>query len=266
MRGPEALKEAEDNWHTDMGAWFSGERVVFRGKDLFTELNDFSWFKLLMFGITGREFSDKQIQLFEAIWVLSTSYPEPRIWNNRVAALTGTANSTGTLASSASIAVSEAKIYGGQSIFAAINFIQNAKKAQDTGNNLSSFIINNLKTERVIAGYGRPIIRTDERIAPLYKAAKKLGLANGPYVRLAFEVESFLVDNRYRLNINIAGLVAALVSDQGLTPEEHYYFTMLVFSAGSIPCYIDSKNQKEGSFLPLSCERLCYTGEAKRHW
>ena len=63
MRGPEVLKKADDNWHTEMGAWFPGERVVFRGKDLFTELGELSWFKYLMFGITGKNFSDRRISL-----------------------------------------------------------------------------------------------------------------------------------------------------------------------------------------------------------
>ncbi|MBQ0789792.1 MAG: hypothetical protein KBT50_04165, partial [Cycloclasticus sp.] len=264
MRGPSTLIQAEDNWQTDMGAWFSGERVVFRGKDLFTELNDFSWFKLLMLGITGKEFDDNQIKLFEAIWVLSTSYPEPRIWNNRVSSLSASAKSTGSLASSASTAVSEAKIYGGQSIIAAIDFIQHAKKIEEDNGSLSRFITEHLKKNRAIAGYGRPIIKNDERIEPLHKAAKALGFDQMPYIQLAFRIEQMLIDSRYRLKMNIAGLVAALISDQKLTPREHYYFTMLVFSAGSIPCFIDAVNKPEGSFFPLSCERLNYKGSKKR--
>jgi citrate synthase len=266
MKGPNTLIQAEDSWQTDMGAWFSGERVVFRGKDLFTELNDFSWFKLLMLGITGREFNDNQIKLFEAIWVLSTSYPEPRIWNNRVSSLSGTAKSTGALASSASTAISEATIYGGQSIIAAIDFIQRAKKIEEDNGSLSNFITEDLKKNRAIAGYGRPIIQNDERIKPLYIAAKALGFDSMPYIELAFRVEKILIDSRYRLKMNIAGLVAALISDQKLTPREHYYFTMLVFSGGSIPCFIDAVNKPEGSFFPLSCERLNYKGNIKRHW
>ena len=68
MTGPDTLKLAEDNWQTTMGAWFPGERVVLHGKDLFTELNELSWFKYLMFGITGKVFSNEEISLIEAIW------------------------------------------------------------------------------------------------------------------------------------------------------------------------------------------------------
>ena len=57
MQGPKTLLECEDHWVTDLGAWFPGERVVFRGKDLFQELGDSSWMGLLLYGITGREFN-----------------------------------------------------------------------------------------------------------------------------------------------------------------------------------------------------------------
>ena len=48
MRGPEKLIEKEDNWQTDLGASFAGERVVVRGKDLFSEFGDFSWHGMLL--------------------------------------------------------------------------------------------------------------------------------------------------------------------------------------------------------------------------
>ena len=56
-----------------------------------------------------------------AIWT-HTSYPDARLWNNRVAALAGTARSTGTLGIAAALAVSEAKIYGGAHNLRAANF------------------------------------------------------------------------------------------------------------------------------------------------
>ncbi len=266
MRGPYTLVHAEDNWQTDMGAWFSGERVVFRGKDLFTELNDFSWFKLLMFGITGKEFDDNQIKLFEAIWVLSTSYPEPRIWNNRVASLTGTARSTCVLATSAATAISEANIYGSQAELDAMYFLIQAKQAIDEGIELKSFVINHLKTFRRIGGFGRPIINHDERIAPLLNKAEELGLANGQYLKLALDVEKILLKERFRQILNVAGLAAALMADQKITLNEYHHYSVLAFSIGNISCYIDSSAQKEGRFFPLGCERLDYIGQEKRDW
>ena len=145
MRGPQTLLDAENNWETDMGAWFPGERVVFRGKDLFQELGDSSWMGLLLFGITGREFNEKQIRLFEGIWTICTSYPDPRIWNNRVAALAGSARSTSALGVSAATAVSEAVIYGRRPAAYSIDFMFRANKGLGLGIDLSEIVRSELK-------------------------------------------------------------------------------------------------------------------------
>ncbi|MGB1340429.1 hypothetical protein [Cycloclasticus sp.] len=266
MKGPVTLKQAEDNWQTNMGVFVNGERAVYRGKDIFNELADINWFKLIMFGITGREFSDKQIKLFEAIQVITVSYPEPRLWNNRIAALSGSARSTGILGLSAATACSEAKIFGNQANIIAIDFIKRAKKTIEVGKDLSEFVISELKNKRAIGGYGRPLIDSDERIAPLLNRAKELGLAHGPHLKLALEIGNILSKSRYRQILNASGLAAALMADQEFGHRDYYYATMLAFSAGIIPCYIDSANHKEGTFFPLSCQRLNYTGHKTRNW
>ena len=115
------FEKFEDNWQTSMGGWFPGETVVLRGKDVFKDLNNSSWMEYLLFASTGKE-SPKIARLMEGMWVICSSFPDPRIWNNRVSALAGTARSTGALAAAASVAVTEATIYGlkpikGQRIF-----------------------------------------------------------------------------------------------------------------------------------------------------
>ena len=266
MKGPTTLKQAEDNWHTSMGALFNGERVVLRGKDLFTELNEVSWFKYLMFAITGKFFSDKEIDLIEKVWTLTVSYPEPRIWNNRVASISGSARSTGALGVAAGIAVSEASIYGNQINISAIDFIQRAKLAIDNNQDLNIIVKKELKTKRIISGYGRPLITTDERIAPLTHAANKLQLSEGPHFKAAKKVEETLAKGRYRMVMNASGLAAALIADLGFTKEQYYYCSIIAFSAGIIPCHIDAMNKEEGCFFPLNCQRLNYTGQELRPW
>ena len=128
MKGPEHLLECEDNWITELGLSFPDQgRAVFRGKDLLNDLCDLPWMGLLLYGITGRILSPNQIELFEGIWVLSSSYPDPRLWNNRVASLAGTARSTASLGVGAAIAVSEASIYGGRPVIRSVDFIKRLK-------------------------------------------------------------------------------------------------------------------------------------------
>ena len=113
MSQPHPLEEHVGHLKSRMGAAVIGSHAMFRGHDLHRELAGLDWVELFLFGITGRRFSKPQAELLHGILVY-TSYPDARIWNNRVAALAGLARSTPALAISAALAVSEAGIYGGQ--------------------------------------------------------------------------------------------------------------------------------------------------------
>lgn len=266
MKGPSALLAHEDHWHTSMGLVFPGKRVVLRGKNLFHELRNMRWMELLLYGITGRNFDNKQILLFEGIWTISTSYPDPRIWNNRVAALAGTARSTPVLALGAAVSISEAGIYGFKPIIGAYNFIVHVQERITNGEILEEIVLKETKKLRSIPGYSRPFGDSDERIEPLYRLAQELGLSSGTYTNLAFQIEEIYQKNRYRLKINVAALAAALSADQGLSVYEYYQYLTPCFIGGIIPCYIDTRNNEEGVFFPLSCERISYEGKPNRTW
>ena len=266
MKGPTVLQEYEDNWITEMGAWFPGERVVYRGKDLLSELHDQRWMGLLLYGITGRIFSEKQVRLFEGLWVLSSSFPEPRLWNNRVAALAGTARSTASLGIGAAIAVSEATIYGRRPDIKAIDFLIRTMDRLSDGAKLEDLVKAELTQYRGIPGYGRPIVRVDERIDPIMTLARELDFADGQFVRLAFEIQEVLLKGRFRLQMNVAMLAAALAADQGLSRREFYHYTILCFTAGMFPCFIEAANSSEGTLFPLRCARTLYEGKPRRPW
>ena len=68
---------------------------------------------------------------------------------------------------------------------------------------------------RSIAGYGRPLINGDERNPHILALAQSLGLDQGPYLRLAISIEETLFAGRWRMKMNYAGMVAALVADIG---------------------------------------------------
>jgi citrate synthase len=266
MKAPTRLLSSEDHWETRMGFAFPGDRVVYRGKDLFHDLKHLGWMRLYLFGITGRIFTDSQSKLFEGIWTLSASYPDPRLWNNRVGSLAGTSKSTGTLGLSAAIAVSEASIYGRRPDIRAVNFLIRARNDLDQGKKLQEIVEKELKKYRGIYGYGRPIVNRDERIVPLHNLAKELNLAGGTYTQIAFEVEKILLRGRWRMRMNVAALAAALAADQGLTEREYYFFLIPCFSAGIMPCFIEATERQEGTFFPIRCGRIHYEGTPRRSW
>jgi hypothetical protein len=264
MNGPELLQQNTDILKSRMGACFPGERAVFRGHDLHAGLKDLDWIELYVFGITGRRFTPEQLRLLHAIWVY-TSYPDARIWNNRVAALAGSAHSTPTLALSASLAVSEAVIYGGGSFVRSIDFFLQARKQVEQGELLED-IVRTEVLKRFIYGFGRPITSADERLPWLLALAREFNLDQGPYLGLSFDVERILLSGNKSLRMNYAGLVAAMAADLGFTAKEFHMFVFPAFLAGMPPCYIESAERTEGTLFPLSCAHIRYEGAPKRQW
>lgn len=265
MNGPKHLLENVGRLKTRMGAAFVGSRAVFRGHDLHADLTGIDWVELYIFGITGRRYTGNQLRLLHAIWT-QTSYPDARIWNNRVAALAGSARSTGNLAIVGASALSEASIYGRGIDIRAIDFLIRTRKHLENGGELTLWVGEELRTRRSIAGYGRPIAAGDERIAPTMALAAKLGFADGSHVRLAFSVEETLLAGRWRQRMNYGALAAALAADLGLSPQEYYLFMFPAFIAGMPPCNIEARQRPEGSLFPLACEHIRYEGQAKRPW
>ena len=249
-----------------MGGFIAGERVVVQGRDLFTELRDFSWQKLLLFMITGREFNEQQLHMLDKIWALSVSYPDPRIWCNRVAALAATTRSTASLGVAAGSAVSEARIYGGQVNIAAMDFILECNKRVRSGEALPDIINTELKTNRAIYGYGRPVTHGDERIQPIQKVMRSTGHAAGEHVALAYQIEKYLMDGRWRMQMNVAGLCAAIGADIGFSIKEYYLWQLNAFNAGMTACYADAVTKPAGTLFPLRCSRIKYLGADKRTW
>lgn len=265
MKGPELLENFEDNWETEMGAWFPAERVVIRGKDLFDEFSSSSWMNYILYAITGRQ-DERFSKLVESIWVISTSFPDPRLWPNRIATFCGSTRSTCMLGLSAGVAASEASIYGLRPMVGAYYFFTKAIEHVDDESKLEEFILSYLKKYKVIPGYGRPLSPEDERIAPLFERTKALGFADGKYVKLSFTVDRLLF-KRKKMKMNVAALSAAIAGDVGLSIREYYYLASLAFTGGMFSPMIDAFEKPEGTFFPLRVSRINYTGiKESRVW
>lgn len=260
-----ALEESETVWKTSVGKFYTGERVILRGKNLHEAFYSSEWMQVFVYSITGRLYSGAELELLNSIWVY-TSYPDPRIWTNRVASLSGSAQSTCAMSIAASIAVAESRVYGRQLDYRAISFFYRLKKELENGCRLLDLIKAELKRSRSIAGFGRPNVKGDERIPVMLRRAKELGLDGGYFLKLVMEIETTLQDNRYRYSMNYGALAAALAADLGLSPREYYEYTSLCFAAGAMPCYLDALERREGTFFPLKCKRIVYRGASRRTW
>lgn len=266
MNGPELLNSCAGVLRTRVGACWPGTRAVFRGHDLHRDLRNSDWMDLYIFGITGRRYTPEQVKLLHGIWV-TTSYPDTRIWNNRVAGLAGSARSTPVLGITAALAVSEAGIYGGIPGVKAIDFFQRAGQAVAGGREIRGVVEEELAKRKVVFGFGRPIDSRDERLAWLAGIAKSLGLGEGRHFKLAFEIESILLAmGKANLLMNYAGMTAALGADLGLTPREFHLFRVPMFLAGMPPCWLEAADKPEGTLFPTRCGDIAYEGVAQRPW
>lgn len=263
MNTNEALLPHIAKYSTAIGGAFVGTRAVFRGEDIHKHLMHMSWHELQFYGITGRKLSPEDARLWETLFVL-TSYPDARIWNNRVAALAGTTRSTATMAISAANAVSEATIYGRQNEAQAIMFFTRTKVLLDSGVSMEECLRMQLARERKFPGYGRPIAADDERIIPAMEVAKKAGRV-GPHVKLAFEIEEHLVASK-GLKMNYGALISAFAADFGLTSIEFNLFIFPSFIAGMNPCYVEALTKAPGSIMPVRCADVQYNGVEQRNW
>ena len=261
--GSKRLAFFRDYWPTDKGAWFPGEKVLYRGKSLFDDFNDRSWMTLFIYGFSNRMPQERVSRLVEMMWKICTSFPDPRLWNNRVGALAGSTRTTAPLALAAATAVSEASIYGRRPDLLGAEFLQ-AVAALDGREERAEYAVGYLKRYRTIPGFGRPLISVDERIEPLMAGARELGLEDGRFLALVTEIEDILSERRYRLKANISIYCAALLADAGLSPREFYYVAILAFSAGVLPCYLDAAEKPEGCLFPLQCEDISYSGHQRR--
>lgn len=273
------LADYTGHWSTLLGGWKPGHSVTLHGEDLLNGIGQHGWMATLLFSLTGKKFTASQLQLFECIWSIATSFPEPRLWNNRIAALAATARSSAALGTAAAIATSEAVVYGHRPLVASMAFIQQSLILIEKGQTLDDIIDNALQSPRQgspgrgpnrdiarLPGFGRPITQQDERIKPLMKKATSLGFEKGRHLQLGFELEQCLISKGSLLRLNIATLMGALCADQGLTTRQYNYFVVLCFSAGILPCGMDAETHPAGSFFPLPCNTVAYTGPAQRQW
>ena len=264
MKGPERLKYFQGNWPTNKGAWYPGEKVLFREKLLFEDFKDRSWMSLYMYGIKGEMPTPEQARMLEVVWIICASFPDPRIWNNRIAALAGTARSTSPLAIGAATAASEATIYGRKPDLLGSSFLHEAHGLKDDETALRTFVLSYMKKYRGIPGFGRPLISEDERIIPLMKEVRKLLGNDLEFIDLIKSVENIIQKSRYRLKANISIYCAAILAEIGYSPREFLYYAVLAFSAGMLPCYIDAVEKPEGNLFPLEVSDIEYVGHNKR--
>lgn len=222
------------------------------------------WFDVYLKATTGKVFSKEEVKLLNAIWVC-TSYPDARLWNNRVAGLAASSQSTPELGLSAALSVSEATIYGGGPGVKSIDFLINCRIELEKGQNLKNLVTEKIKTDKIY-GFGRPINNVDERLQWISKIACELGLDKGPHLKIAKNIESILLEKSPNLKMNYSAMSAGLCADLGFSVREYQKFRVPQLLAGMTPCWVESQKNGPNSLFKMDCSDISYTGTKHRKW
>ena len=254
-----------DILRTAVGALSPGERVIFRGRVLHQDMRDWSWLKLWAFSITGRELADPALKLLNAMWVY-TSFPDVRLWNNRVAALASSARSTPISALAASVAVEESYVFGAGPELECSRFLVRALAQEARGLSLQDIIDAEIRDNGRVAGYGRPLTAQDERMQPLLAAARAQALDQGPHLALMNRLAQAFESRKNALKPNYAALICALGADLGFSAEQFVLFLGLLLTAGTPPCQLEWAEQPENAFMRTALSQVNYVGPEERNW
>lgn len=249
------------------GIWRIGEGVESHGYDLINDLvGHYSFMQVVVLNATGRMPSRALAHWFEAVH-MCLSWPDPRIWCNRIGALGGSAGASVVAATSAGIMATDSRAYGIRPIVEGMEFIQRAQtEVSSEGGSAAEFVAREVKKHNgkpYLMGYARPVAKGDERIAALERVARQHDFPRGPHMRLAGEIEA-LLSEQFDESMNINGYVSAFLSDLGFSAEEVYrIFSVVVFS-GITACYVDSADRPAGHFAPLQVDDIEYSGKEDR--
>ena len=249
------------------GQWKIGDGVSSHGYDLLNDLvGQRSYMQVVMLNATGRMPSPELAKWVEAIHIC-LSWPDPRIWCNRVGAIGGSAGASVVAATCAGVLASDSRSYGIRPLVEGVEFIQRAhNETHENGKTSQQFVeeeVKKLGGKPYLMGYARPIAKGDERIPAMERTAEQLGFKIGSHLTLAYEIEQIL-NEKFDETMNINGYMSAFLSDQGFTPQEVYrIFSVLVFS-GITACYADAADREQGTFAPLRVEDIVYEGQKRR--
>ncbi len=248
------------------GGWKIGSGVQNCGYDMMNDLvGKTSYMQVVVLNATGRLPSKAIADWIEAIHIC-LSWPDPRIWCNRIGALAGSSRASGVAANCLGVLAAESTSYGIKPLISGVEFIEHAYAQINKGISVENFITEEIKKhggKPYLMGYARPIAKGDERISAMEVVTEKLGFPIGEHLSLAYKIEAIL-NTEFDESMNINGYVSAFLADQGFSAVEVYRMFSAVVLSGVTACYADTADRLEGSFAPLKTMDVVYKGTPLR--
>jgi hypothetical protein len=248
------------------GGWRMGEKIECHGLDLMEDVvGKLSYMQLVILNATGRLESKAMADWFEAVHICM-SWPDPRIWCNRVGSLGGSVGANAVASVCAGVLAADSTSYGPRTIMRGIDLIVRAYTSVTSGINIEQFVADEVERKGGkphLMGYARPVVKGDERVVVLEKNAELLGFKRGGHLELAHQIESIL-DREFGESMNLNGYMSAFVSDYGFSALEIYQILSVMVSSGVAACHVNNTAEPHGSFAPLQIQDIKYGGSQAR--
>lgn len=247
------------------GGWRIGSGVLFSGYSLYEDLlGQVSLFQVLILNVTGRLPQRRFADWLECAF-MCVGWPDTRIWCNQIAAFSAEAETSPVAAVCAGTLASDSKLYGPGTTLACVEFIDRAMECRKEGLTPPEIVdrLSTARWKRGFPGYSRPIAQGDDRVQGMQNVADELGFTIGAHLRLAYSIHEVLVA-RNGESLNMAGYMTAFMYDCGYSAEEGYAMTSLLVNVGVHAGYADVASRTRGTFLPLRCDDVEYSGVVER--
>jgi hypothetical protein len=198
-----------------------------RGRLLYADLlGKKSFMQVAALSIAGIDLSASDAELVENIGVL-TQLVDPRIWPLAVArriAANGGGLASALVAGLATLCTPQMT---GQPVAGFIQFLDRVEPLARRAR-IAEVLRHLLGRGEHIAGVGRPVLRSDERVPQILDLARRHGRYDGKSLQLALELDAEL-HRQKGLRVNSAGFCGAILRDIGFAPDAGAALCMLYF-------------------------------------
>ncbi len=253
--------------YSTKGGWDIGGGIMTHGHSLLDEiLGKCSVFQVIIMNVTGKLPERRLADFVEALFVCM-SWPDSRIWCNKIGTFCAMTRTSATTAISAGGIAGDSTLYGAGTGYAVNTFIEKAYNTCVNPNteSVNTFIRENAyRSGRLFApGFARPFVRGDERVPEMRRYARELGFEVGPYEKLANEIESVL-NARDGEGLNLSGYIIVCLKDLGYNIKEIMGFSAACVTTGIYASYFEYIDRPPEAFLPLHVSDIEYVGELQR--
>jgi citrate synthase len=221
--------------------------------------------QVVILNATGKLASKNMAEWFEAVQICM-SWPDPRIWCNRIGALGATAGTETVGSVCAGLLAADSRSYGVRTLGESMDLIARVYSYTDQGGSVEDFVKEEVKAsggKPYLIGFARPVAKGDERISVLERLSKKLGFEHGPHLALAYQIESVL-NRDFGEAMNISGYISAFASDHGYSSVDVRRIFSIGVSSGISASHVDYADREQGAFAPLQVCDINYLGQPKR--